>query len=692
MDSDPESPFVPDHPFVAKQVVAFDEFHTRTEELPFWTKDGFAEISTVGRFAWTFTATLSDACPALFEQVIEYVVVLKRDTTSLPESTFVPDHPPDAEHVFAFEDVHERTDELPWVMLVGFALMSTVGNGEDSTFTLTESFAEPPGPVQYALYVCELRRFPDDWLPDVPAHPEGVTEHEVAFVEVHEMVVDVLYPIVIGPLLPFACISTVGGALSACAATGIIKMPTTVTVVSKKVSKNSTFFIFIAISLLSALLYTISIIESIDGQHPVLSSNIKNNKKSLCYNNSDMTEDNEKGKTYANISELVDDVLRSAIAKGASDVHFEPERNSLNIRFRIDGFLHPYETFEKTGQEEIISRIKVLASMEIMEKRFPQDGHLELYGEKGKIHNVRVSTFPTNFGEAAVLRLLNREDVMRPLEGLGFEFNQLDALRRIIASPYGMCLSTGPTASGKTTLLYSILTTLKKQDNNIITLEDPIEFQMDTVRQLQIKENIGLTFPKALRSVMRQDPDIVMLGELRDPETVQMSVHAALSGILVFSTFHTFDISGIVIRFFEMGVPRSVVAHILIGAVSTRLVRKICESCKAPHTLNDFEKSLVGGSVATSLYEGKGCNACGGSGYHGRQGVFEVAAFDSDVRSFIMEGKNPKEIANLLRTKGIKSLWEAALNKINRGTTTLAEVIRVIGVQGIEAMKGKDVR
>lgn len=390
------------------------------------------------------------------------------------------------------------------------------------------------------------------------------------------------------------------------------------------------------------------------------------------------------GRQYKNVTDLVDSVLRQAIKRRASDIHFEPARNSFGIRFRIDGFLQPVEVFEKRGQDEIISRIKVLANMEIMEKRFPQDGHFEIYDEGGKIYNLRVSTFPTTFGEAAVLRLLDRKDAMMDLTSLGFEFNQLEVVKKIIALPYGMCLITGPTGSGKTTLLYSILKTLNSPHGNIVTIEDPIEFQMDTIRQLQVRENIGLTFPKALRAVVRQDPDVIMLGELRDTDTVQMSVQAALSGILVFATFHTFDVPGIVIRFMEMGVPRSVISHILIGVVSGRLVRKICQKCTTPYTLTDFEKNIVGDSLSGAvLKKGTGCQECSGSGYLGREGVFEVVIFDEEIKLYIMEGGSISQLSQILQKKGIQSLWNAMMSKVARGSTTLEEALRVIGIKDI---------
>ena len=390
------------------------------------------------------------------------------------------------------------------------------------------------------------------------------------------------------------------------------------------------------------------------------------------------SKDENEGQ-YKNVIELVDVVLRNGISKRASDIHFEPDRNAFNVRFRIDGFLYPVESFEKRAQEEIISRIKVLARMAIMERRFPQDGHFEASDGK-KVYNVRVSTFPTLYGEAVVLRLLNREDVLVDFNSLGFEDDQLEIVKEIISSPYGMCIVTGPTGSGKTTLLYSILNALNKSETNIVTVEDPVEFQMNQVRQMQIAENIGLDYPKALRVIARQDPDVVMLGEIRDSQTIQMAVQTALSGVLMFTTFHTFDVAGLVIRLMEMGVPRSVVSHIIIGVISSRLVRKICPTCSAPYTVSDFEKNMLKETgVEGGFKKGKGCENCHETGYLGQTGIFEIVQFDEEIKSYIMEEKAFSGMLDLIRKKKIKTLWEAAMFKVKNGITTLDEVVRVIG-------------
>lgn len=378
-------------------------------------------------------------------------------------------------------------------------------------------------------------------------------------------------------------------------------------------------------------------------------------------------------------SELVSHLLENAIDSRASDIHFSPQRESLEIRFRIDGILYLIQNLKTYSQEEIASRIKVLAQMDIAERRLPQDGHFE-FEHKGRPYDIRVATSPTLYGEALVLRILNRQEDVHKIEDLGLEPDQLAIVNKIIASPYGIILITGPTASGKTTFLYSILNRLDKIARNIVTVEDPIEFQMAEVRQIAVEEQIGLTLAKAMRSVLRQDPDVIMVGEIRDAETAQMAFQSALGGVLLLSTFHTFDVPGLVIRLMEMGIPRSVVAHTLAGVVSTRLVRKICGACKTSYELSDAEKKILG--EAASSYEpqkGKGCDACHKSGYLGRTGIFDIVHFDDEIRSYILEEKPAAFLKELLKKKTAKGLRDAAVEKVLNGVTTVEEVTRVIG-------------
>jgi len=380
------------------------------------------------------------------------------------------------------------------------------------------------------------------------------------------------------------------------------------------------------------------------------------------------------------LGDLVNYILRNAISDKVSDIHFDPERDGLKIRFRIDGILYPLEGSIKYPREEVISRIKVLAKMDIIEHRFPQDGHFE-FAYNDKVYNIRVSTYPTIYGEALVSRILNKEEVIVSIENLGFAQDQLESVDKIVSNPYGMVLITGPTGSGKTTFLYSILNSFQREDRNIITLEDPVELELNTIRQLQINENVGLTFSRVMRSIIRQDPDIIMLGEIRDTETAQKAFQLALTGVLVFSTFHTFDVPGLIIRFIEMGVPRSVVAHALEGIISTRLVRKICSSCVSPYKLTSIEQKFLGEQAGVHNFKkGKGCGVCRNSGYSGRTGIFEVIRFDEEIRSGITENLSASAIRELLERKKVKSLKDSALEKIFQGITTTEEIIRVLGV------------
>jgi len=378
-------------------------------------------------------------------------------------------------------------------------------------------------------------------------------------------------------------------------------------------------------------------------------------------------------------TQLISSVFQNAIQARASDIHLDPVREAFSVRFRIDGVLYTADSFKKELQEELVSQIKILAQLDITDTRSPQDGHFE-FAVGGRTYNMRVSTFPTVYGEAVVLRILNREDALMSLENLGFTEAQLRSLSNLIRQPQGVILITGPSGSGKTTLLYSILHALKKPENNIVTVEDPVELQVENIRQMQIHEGIGLTFAKAMRTILRQDPDIVMVGEIRDAETLHMATQAALSGRLVLTTFHTFNTPALVIRLLEMGIPASVVAHALVGVVTVRLMRKICPSCSAPYKPNASEERMTEGSGKSKNFrKGKGCDRCRDSGYAGRTGVFEILPFDEDVKSYILEGKSPSLLPQLFREKGVESLQEVALKKTLEGITTVEEVARVLG-------------
>ena len=377
-------------------------------------------------------------------------------------------------------------------------------------------------------------------------------------------------------------------------------------------------------------------------------------------------------------SDWLNRLITDAIGKRASDVHIEPQREKIQVKFRIDGMLRDIEHINLDNTDSTTSRIKVLAGLDITEHRLPQDGHFE-FNYDIRVYNVRVSTFPTIYGETIVMRILNRDDMLINISELGFDESQYQNVINLISQPYGMILITGPSGSGKTTLLYSILNSIKKDTNNIITIEDPVEVQMEGIRQTHVVEATGFTFARALRAVLRQDPDIIMVGEIRDSETAQISIQAALTGRLVFSTFHTLNVFGVTARLIEMGVPRSVTANSVNAVISTRLVRKICPSCKEPHTPTPQEIKFMGNSTAGTYYIGKGCNECLSTGYKGRIGIFEVVTFDDDIRSIITESPQLSEILPLIKTKGIKSLRESATDKVLQGVTSVSEAIRVTG-------------
>lgn len=380
------------------------------------------------------------------------------------------------------------------------------------------------------------------------------------------------------------------------------------------------------------------------------------------------------------IDEPLKSIFEHAIDYGASDIHVEPQKNSVQIRFRVDGLMQVYKAFNKLYQETLISKLKILSNMNIADHRLPQDGHLE-FQYNNIFYNIRVSSLPAIDGENVVLRILNRQDVLMDLDHLGLDQQQLILVKKIITNPSGMMLITGPTGSGKTNFLYSALHTLNQPYKNIVTLEDPVEYEMEGIRQTQINEEAEFSFEKAMRSIVRQDPDVIMLGEIRDPTTAQLAIQASLIGILVISTFHTFDVPALVTRFFEMGVTNSVVAQSIQAVISTRLIRKICNNCKSPHTPTPVEKIVLGNMPGeVKLFKGTGCEACKHTGYLGRTGVFEVAHFDTELKAAIVEKQPASYIHELLKKKQTKTLRIAAIEKVLQGISTVEEIHRVLGI------------
>ncbi len=353
------------------------------------------------------------------------------------------------------------------------------------------------------------------------------------------------------------------------------------------------------------------------------------------------------------VIKLVNMMVVEAVRQGASDIHIEPEEDTLKIRFRIDGLLHERTGPPKYLQSAVISRIKVMADLDISERRVPQDGRIQMKME-GRDIDIRVSCIPTIYGENVVLRLLDRSQVILELKQLGFSPSILTQYKKLICAPHGIILVCGPTGSGKTTTLYACLNTINSEDKNIITIEDPIEYHLAGIRQMQVNPKIGLVFAEALSSILRQDPDVIMVGEIRNVETAKAAVQAALTGHLVFSTLHTNDAPGAVTRLLDMGVEPFLISSSVIGVLSQRLVRTICAECK-----------------------GKGCKGCLQTGFRGRIGIYELMIPSEKIRGLITTKASADEIRKAAIEEGMQLLREDGQKKINEGITTKEEVMRV---------------
>ena len=388
----------------------------------------------------------------------------------------------------------------------------------------------------------------------------------------------------------------------------------------------------------------------------------------------------EKLGEEAPIIKIVNLLIVQAVQTKASDIHIEPEERFLGMRYRIDGILHRRQSLPKELQPAIISRLKIMAGLDIAEKRIPQDGRIMMRIDNKEI-DFRVSTCPAVFGENVVLRILDRSSLVAGLESLGFPSEDLKRFREMISQPYGIILVTGPTGSGKTTTLYLALQTLNKDDVNIMTAEDPVEYQFPQIRQVHINPKIGLTFASILRSFLRQDPDIIMVGEIRDLETAQIAVQAALTGHLVLSTLHTNDASTAFTRLMDMGIEPFLVSSSLLGVLAQRLVRKVCEKCRQHYTPSEeLLKTLeLEGKVDANVKfsRGAGCKLCGQIGYRGRIGIFELLKNTPPIQELVLKKASADEIMKLARAEGMTLLREAAVNKLLAGTTSVEEVIRV---------------
>ena len=382
----------------------------------------------------------------------------------------------------------------------------------------------------------------------------------------------------------------------------------------------------------------------------------------------------------APVVKLVNMVLVDAIRKGASDLHWEPYEKVFRIRFRIDGVLHEMLAPPKRLEPAIISRLKIMSNLDISERRVPQDGRIKLrYGNREI--DFRVSILPTIFGEKAVLRILDKEALQLDLTKLGFDPWSYEKFSNAIHQPYGMVLITGPTGSGKTTTLYSAIATINSPEHNIMTAEDPVEYNLKGVNQVQVNEGVGRTFAAVLRSFLRQDPDVILVGETRDLETAQISIRAALTGHLVFTTLHTNDCPSTVARLLDMGIQPFLLSSSLLVILAQRLGRRICKECRQPVDANEDDLIPYGhlptGVGKTQFYKGKGCQVCNFTGMKGRVAIYEVMPISEELRDMILKNASTAELREMAQKQGMKTLRQSGLMKVLEGTTTVEEVLRV---------------
>ncbi len=401
----------------------------------------------------------------------------------------------------------------------------------------------------------------------------------------------------------------------------------------------------------------------------------------------------------APVVKLVSMLIAQAILDRASDIHIDPEGAHIKVRYRIDGVLAEVRTLPREMHAPIVSRIKILAHMDIAEKRMPQDGRFQakithsesgpvvtaVYHERNALRmvgdvavDIRVSTLPVIQGETVVMRILDRSRIILTLDGLNFSADILERYRRLISRPYGMILVTGPTGSGKTTTLYASMNAIDRKANNIVTVEDPVEYQMIGVNQMQVNPKAGTTFASGLRSILRQDPDIIMVGEIRDRETAEIAIHAALTGHLVFATLHTNDAAGAATRLVDMGIEPFLIASSTIGIMAQRLARKICPDCSRPYAVSqDLLRNLGMSGSGAAFFHGEGCPACKNTGYQGRVGLYELLDMNEEIRSLVIAKAPSSSIKTAAVKTGFRTLREEGMKKAAEGITTLEEVLRV---------------
>ncbi|WP_232363741.1 type II secretion system ATPase GspE [Desulfogranum japonicum] len=419
-----------------------------------------------------------------------------------------------------------------------------------------------------------------------------------------------------------------------------------------------------------------------DAADQVMQDMNEENPESI-FNEIEETSDLLDDTSDAPVIKLVNLVLSQAVRDNASDIHIEPYKDRVKIRKRVDGILYDMYTPPRHVMGKLISRVKIMAKMDIAEKRLPQDGRIEIRIADKNI-DIRVSSLPTSFGERVVMRLLDKSSVLLDLQDLGFGTSELARFMELIRMPYGIVLVTGPTGSGKTTTLYSALNILNTSDINIITVEDPVEYQLDGVSQMQVNSKIGLTFASGLRTIVRQDPDVILVGEIRDLETAEIAIQSALTGHLVFSTLHTNDAASAITRLIDMGVESFLVSSSVNAILAQRLVRKICPSCKevfvpSPELIQKTGLTPEELDQGT-FYKGRGCSECFDTGYRGRLGIFELLVLTDEVKRFLLTTSDAGQIKQMALSQpdiGMRTLRQDALKKVLAGQTTLEEVFRV---------------
>jgi len=387
----------------------------------------------------------------------------------------------------------------------------------------------------------------------------------------------------------------------------------------------------------------------------------------------------------APVVRLVNSVLYGAFNQGASDIHLEPQKDYMRVRYRLDGMLYDQMTIPRNHQAAVISRVKIMARLNIAERRLPQDGRIPMI-HQGREYDLRISSMPSIFGEKVVIRVLEKTSMHMSFEQLGFLAEQQELFEWLLARPYGMILVTGPTGSGKSTTLYAALASINQPTKNIITIEDPVEYQLPGVTQTEVNPKIGVTFARGLRTMVRQDPDVIMVGEIRDLETAEIAIQAALTGHLVFSTLHTNDAPGALVRLANMGVEPFLISSSVIGVVGQRLVRKVCLNCReyyspSPEVLAHLRGNGIQLPSAARLVRGLGCQECNHIGYRGRTGVFEIMKMSDSLCELVLQNRSAVTLREQARREGMRTMKESALEKAFAGMTSAEEIMRVIYVE-----------